>query len=74
MVGPGCFLPRPTKKFPPQNGEKTEGRKGGCLMDKNTYVQVQMGNSSNSFLFFFFLFFFFALSWEAVASSSLFFP
>ena len=22
MVGPWCFLPRPTKKFSPKNGEK----------------------------------------------------
>jgi len=26
MVGFRCFLPRPTKKFSPQNGEKTKGR------------------------------------------------
>ena len=27
MVGLGCVLPRPTKKFSPQNGEKIEGKK-----------------------------------------------
>ena len=46
MVRPRCFLPGPTKKFSPQNGEKTKGRKCGCLMDKNAHVQ---------FIFFFFL-------------------
>ena len=25
--GPRCFLPGPTKKFSPQNGEKAKGRK-----------------------------------------------
>ena len=61
-MGPGCFLLEPTKKFSPQNGKKTEGRKWDCLMDKNAHVQFL---SSSSFFFFWcwacclFLFFFF---------------
>ena len=51
-MGPGCFLLEPTKKFSPQNGKKTEGRKWDCLMDKNAHVQFL---SSSSFFFFFFL-------------------
>ena len=50
-MGPGCFLLEPTKKFSPQNGKKTEGRKWDCLMDKNAHVQFL---SSSSFFFFFF--------------------
>ena len=45
MVGPVYFLSRLTKKFSLQNGEKTEERKSGCLMDENVY-----GQSSSSFL------------------------
>ena len=64
-MGPGCFLLEPTKKFSPQNGKKTEGRKLDYLMDKNAHVQFL--SSSSSFFFFLgmlplpFLFFFFFL-------------
>ena len=70
-MGPGCFLLEPIKKFSPQNGKKTEGRKWDCLMDKNAHVQFL--SSSSSFFFFFgaghvassfsFLFFFSFLSY-----------
>ena len=30
VVGPGCFILRPTKRFSPQTGEKTEGESVIC--------------------------------------------
>ena len=37
-MGLWYFLLKPTKKFSLQNGEKIEGRKWSCLIDKNTHV------------------------------------
>ena len=48
MIGPECFLFELTKKFSLKNGEKIEGRKRDCLMDKNAYIQF-------IYLFIFFL-------------------
>ena len=40
-----CFLSRPTKKFSPQNREKTEERKYDCLINKNVHVYLHMALS-----------------------------
>ena len=54
MVGPGCFLSRPRKKFSPKNGDKTVRRKWDCLMDENAHVHLHIA-SANFFFFFPFL-------------------
>ena len=55
------FLTGPTKKFSPQNGEKTERENRSYLINKNAHVQ---------FLSFFFPFFFFFFGARDVASFS----
>ena len=69
MVGPECFLSRPSKKFSPKNGDKTVRRKWDCLMDENAHVHLHIA-SANFFFFFPFLgsllyqfFFSFLFSW-----------
>ena len=63
MIGPECFLFELTKKFSLKNGEKIEGRKRGCLMDKNAHIQFifffLLGMWPLSLFFFFFSFFLF---------------
>ena len=41
VVGPGCFHPRPTKKFSSQNGEKSEVRKYQSKMDENSHDHLR---------------------------------
>ena len=43
MVRSRCFLSGPTKNFSLQNGEKIEGKKWGCLIDKNVLMHLHMG-------------------------------
>ena len=50
------FLPRPTKKFSLQNGEKTKGRNWASFLDKNARVQLHMGFIHVAFLHIFFFF------------------
>ena len=54
MVGPGYFLPGPTKKFSPQNEEKTWWEEIWWLYDKNAHVQLALGLQYVAFFFFFF--------------------
>ena len=39
MMEPKYFLPGPTKKFSPQNGEKNEEKNCASFLDKNAHVQ-----------------------------------
>ena len=55
MVGPKCLLHGPMKMFSPKNGEKTEEKKWGCLMEKNALVYLHMG-IVRTLLFFTFFF------------------
>ena len=59
MVRPRCFLPKPTKKFSPQNGDKIEGRNWASFLDENAHMQLHMSFIYVVVLhtFFFFLFF-----------------
>ena len=63
MVRPRCFLPEPTKKFSPQNGDKIEGRNWASFLDENAHMQLHMSFIHVAVLhtFFFFFFFFFPL-------------
>ena len=42
-MGSGCFLFRPTKKFSPQNEEKTSGENNSVWADQNTHVHNAHG-------------------------------
>ena len=69
MVGLGYFLLGPTRKFSPQNGEKTVGKEFDLFIDQNAYVHLHMGFCPIRWHFFFFFsfgsnfkyFFFFVL-------------
>ena len=62
---PRCFLPEPTKKFSPQNGDKIEGRNWASFLDENAHMQLHMSFIHVAVLhtFFFFFFFFFPLGY-----------
>ena len=75
MVGPGCFLSRPRKKFSPKNGDKTIRRKWDCLMDENAHVHLHIA-SANFFFFSFsrlialpILFFLFFFPWHFTSTN-----
>ena len=84
LVGPGCFLPNPTKMFFPQNREKTwwgfwiswliKMLNVTCTwVSSSSFFMCFLGHVASPFLFFSFLFSFFFFSFAFLDVATYFF-